>query len=100
MLAPDPAEAHGPQEDAGHPQAHLRRRQEQEAPQDLAAGAHLAPGIAPAPPGGESAPDRDATSSLQTRTVEGGRGVGGGRAGLSWEMSRDADAGSFLLVRI
>lgn len=54
---PDPGHAHGSQDDARHTQAHLRRRQEQEAPQDLAAGAHLARGIAPAPAGGESAPD-------------------------------------------
>lgn len=52
VLPADPADAHGSQDDARHTQAHLSHGQEEKAPQDLAAGAHGAPGIAPAPPGG------------------------------------------------
>ena len=42
VLVSYPADTHGPQDDAGHAQAHLHNRQQQQAPQDLAAGAHLA----------------------------------------------------------
>ncbi|KAG7245022.1 hypothetical protein INR49_023588 [Caranx melampygus] len=52
VLPPDPADAHGSQDDARHTQAHLHQGQQEQAPQDLAAGAHPAPGISPAPTGG------------------------------------------------
>ncbi len=48
-LAPDPANANGSQDDARHAQAHLHHGQQEQTPQDLAAGAHSAPGISPAP---------------------------------------------------
>lgn len=52
MIAPDPADAHRSQDDARHTQAHLHQGQQEQAPQNLAAGAHPAPGISPAPAGG------------------------------------------------
>ncbi|TNN62334.1 hypothetical protein EYF80_027451 [Liparis tanakae] len=52
VLAPDPADANGSQDDARHTEAHLHHGQQEQAPQDLAAGAHPAPGISPTPAGG------------------------------------------------
>lgn len=49
VLPAHPADAHRPQDDARHSQAHLQQGQQEQAPQDLAAGAHPAPGISPAP---------------------------------------------------
>lgn len=53
VLPSNPADAHGAQDDARHSQAHFQQGEHEQAPQDLAAGAHPAPrGISPAPAGG------------------------------------------------
>lgn len=52
VISSDPADAHGSQDDARHTQAHLHQGQQEQAPQDLTAGAHPAPGISPDPAGG------------------------------------------------
>lgn len=51
-MAPGPADADGSQDDARHTQSHLHHGEQEQAPQDLAAGAHPAPGISPGPAGG------------------------------------------------
>lgn len=94
-LPSDPADAHSAQDDARHTQAHLRRGQEQEAPQDLAAGAHRAPGIAPAPAGGESAPDGSNCDAASLPSVR-ARPWACATVGFSSEATRKA--GSFFLL--
>lgn len=89
VLPPDPADAHSSQDDARHTQAHLSRRQEQEAPQDLAAGAHRAPGIAP-----ESAPiwlRRGFTSYGPCPRA---------RAAVGWSSGATGNAGKFFFLKI
>lgn len=51
-MAPGPADADGSQDDARHTQSHLHHGEQEQAPQDLATGAHPAPGISPGPAGG------------------------------------------------
>lgn len=94
-LPSDPADAHGPQDDARHTQAHLRRRQEQEAPQDLAAGAHRAAGIAPAPAGGESAPDG---SDCDAASLPWLRACPGACATVGFRSEATGNAGSFVFL--
>lgn len=68
MLAADPDDAHGAQDDARHAQAHLHHGQQEQAPQDVAAGAHPAAGIAPAPAaGGQRARERSALPGAARR---------------------------------